>query len=204
MNLEEMRKARFLFLNRLYEVTGGNENARVIMWEVGSELGFEGEATQLITQYLKGEGLIVFKTLGGGIGITHYGVKEVEDALSHPDRPTLYFPPVNIINVQSMVNSNIQQASPAAVQDVDYSEENIASLRTVLGEIESKLGELKLSAEKKEEFAADLASLKGQLASPKPKSGIIRETLKSIRAILDGAAGSLVAAGIQAKLNGLI
>jgi hypothetical protein len=88
----ERQKQRFQFLNRIFEETGGNEHAIVNMWDIGNELGWDRESTQLAVQYLVGEGLIKTWALGGGIGITHSGVTEIERAVASPDEPTTYFP----------------------------------------------------------------------------------------------------------------
>jgi hypothetical protein len=94
--LEAKKRQRFLFMNLLYEKTHGNQYEYVDMWALGKELGFTEDQTQLIVQYLGGKDLVDEK-VGGAIGITHYGVVQVEAALSKPNEPTQYFPPaVNI------------------------------------------------------------------------------------------------------------
>lgn len=58
------------------------------MFELGTELGFDREEVSLIVQYLAGENLVKHRTIGGGIGITHDGVKKVEEAISAPQEST--------------------------------------------------------------------------------------------------------------------
>jgi hypothetical protein len=53
------------------------------MWDIGDQLGFDRDLTISIAQYLKGEGLLEFRALGGIISITHYGNKEVEENLKN-------------------------------------------------------------------------------------------------------------------------
>ena len=86
--IQELKKKRFDFLKKVYEVTGGDENVWPDMWEIGSELGYDRELTEKIAQYLDGEWLIEFKAIGGGIKITHRGIVEMEAALENPDRRT--------------------------------------------------------------------------------------------------------------------
>jgi len=50
----------------------------------------------------------------------------------------------------------------------------------------------KLPAEQLAELQADVASIKAQLAAPKPKHPFIRECLASIRRILENAAGEIL------------
>jgi hypothetical protein len=114
--IEEKKFQRFKFLKTVYEASKGDEHNWVDMWKIGNYLSLDRETTEQVTQYLIGEGLIAFQALGGVIGITHRGIIEIEDALSTPDRATRYFPPVNIINVGQMINSQIQQSSAEANQ----------------------------------------------------------------------------------------
>ncbi len=80
-SLDELEKKRFEFLRKLHELSDRNENKIVSMWEIGDQLGFDRNLTISIAQYLKGEGLLEFRALGGIISITHYGNKEVEQNL---------------------------------------------------------------------------------------------------------------------------
>jgi len=117
--IEEKKKKRFQFLHRLYELTGGNELEWLNLYDIGEELGFDRKLTKTIVQYLDREGLIkVIGDQGGIAGISHWGVREVEEALSNPDTPTSRFPPVNIISTGQMISSQIQQASPEATTKV--------------------------------------------------------------------------------------
>ncbi len=109
--LEVKKTQRFLFMNRLHEKTNGNQYAAVNMWEIGQELGLTQDQTELAVQYLEGEKLLEFGGWGGYVSITHYGVRQVEEALSKPDEPTQYFPPVHFIHVENMSHSVIQQGT---------------------------------------------------------------------------------------------
>lgn len=71
--LFEIKRKRFQFLKSLYEITGGNRFSSVSMWELGQDLGFTRSDTDLIVQYLVGEGLVNYFSLGGGIVINPLG-----------------------------------------------------------------------------------------------------------------------------------
>src|SRR5437660_65209 len=43
--LEETKKKRFQYLNKLYDITGGSSQNFVSMWHVGQELGFDRDET---------------------------------------------------------------------------------------------------------------------------------------------------------------
>jgi hypothetical protein len=109
--LDGKKAKRFRFLHALYDKTGGDEHSHPSMWDIGGDLGFSRPETELMVQYLKGEHLLTFAAMGGYISITHYGVLQVEQALSAPERPTQYFPPViNILQIGTVSGSHIQQA----------------------------------------------------------------------------------------------
>jgi len=85
------------------------------MWDLGTSLGFDTDHTHKIVDYLIGEYLIQAKGLGGFIGITHEGIKMVEES-AKPQKPILKEPQVNILNVNKMINSNIQQSTQDSQQ----------------------------------------------------------------------------------------
>jgi hypothetical protein len=87
MDIQQEHRDRRRFLQRLYELTGGNEDKWIKIAMIGKDLGFDPEKTQRIFQYLHGEGLVETHTVGGGIGITHGGIREVEDHPSQPEQP---------------------------------------------------------------------------------------------------------------------
>ena len=112
VNLNKLNEMRFGFLKALYDESKGNSFNIVDMNQIGKSLSFTNENLDTVTKYLSDEGLLEYKTLDGGISITHYGIKEVEDALGSPKEATEHFPPiVNITNIGSMQNSNLQQGN---------------------------------------------------------------------------------------------
>lgn len=201
MNTLEQKKAnRFRYLNRLYEITNGDSHKFVPADELGAELGLDREQSLAIAQYLKGEGLIEYRTFGPTISITHYGVVEVERAVSEPDTPTHYFPPVNIINVGSMVNSQISQASTGSSQAQQIDQSDTEAILAFVNGFRDQMHQLQLTLDARIEADADIATVEAQLASSRPKARILRESLSSLRTILEGAAGSAVASDLLPKL----
>lgn len=203
-NLTDIKSKRFKFIKTLYEITDGNQHSLVNMWDIGNKLVFNRKETDLIAQYLKGEGLIKFVTLGGGISITHYGVIQVEQALSEPDKPTEYFPAMNIINVQNMVGSQIQQGTTNSTQRGTFSTSDIDKLTDFIQELDTKVSQLNLNPEDKDELDAELSTIKVQSSSSRPKPLIIKESLKTIRNILEGMTGSILATELLNKLSNII
>lgn len=127
--IEVKRKQRFEFMNELYKVTNGSEFIHVNMAEVGMSIGLTKEECELTVEYLSGEGLLKYASLGGGIAITHIGVLEVESALQDPAKPTNHFPPAqNIIHIGAMTNSVIQQGSSNSSQVANLGTKDIEFL----------------------------------------------------------------------------
>ncbi|GMV31877.1 MAG: hypothetical protein AMXMBFR59_40020 [Rhodanobacteraceae bacterium] len=84
-------------------------------------------------------------------------------------------------------------------------EVNLTPFSAELRQIISELEEVKnLGGEAKAELAAEIGTLKSQCESPKPKAGIVKESLGSVRRILEEAGGNLMAAGLLPSLTRLL
>ncbi|MDN4592145.1 hypothetical protein DBA29_27060 [Xenophilus aerolatus] len=104
-------------------------------------------------------------------------------------------------NIGSMTNSQLQQHS-SGVQVIEGALGT--DLTKLVESIASSLSGLSLSQPDTQELLAELATLRSQLDSPKPKVGIIKESLASVRTVLEGAAGNLVASDLLARLGPLL
>ncbi|MCK4496825.1 MAG: hypothetical protein KAU24_01415 [Candidatus Aenigmarchaeota archaeon] len=204
MSLEKIRKGRFQFLNKLFELSEGDEGSWHNMWKIGEELEFDRKNIHKIVQYLRGEGLIQDTGMGGEIGITHWGIREMEEALSNPNEPTNYFPPVNIINVGHMVNSQIQQASPQSTQTIVIKENKYDELIKIVKELNKSINKLGIQPEQISELKFDIKTIESQIKSPNPKHRIISESLSSVRRILEGATATMIASGFLSKIITLL
>ena len=207
--LEERKEKRFQFLNKLWELTDKDESGLIRIDRIGKELGFDDDLTIKIAQYLSGEGSIVVQPIHLGhrmddlIGISHAGLVEVEAALDNPDRHTQYIPPANIIHINQMVNSTIQQDSPEAIQVVTFDESKYKELKEMILSLKESIDQLGLEPQQKSELRAEIQTMEVQTASPNPKATIITECLGSIRRILEGATGSVLASGLLSKIVAL-
>lgn len=84
-------------------------------------------------------------------------------------------------------HAQVQQGSSDSTQTVGI---DTTALRSLIDELSSySAKQLGLSRERYAELSADLDTLRSQVASTKPKAGIIREGLSSVRHILESAAG---------------
>ncbi|MEC4724275.1 hypothetical protein HWQ46_01770 [Shewanella sp. D64] len=106
-------------------------------------------------------------------------------------------------NIGSMQNSQLQQVSDNSQQSLEFtiSNDDIAQFVEFL---KSSVGQLNLKQDDQAEIEAEIATIDNQLASPKPKKVILAECLKSVRNIIEGSTGSLVATGLLAQLGAII
>jgi hypothetical protein len=145
--------------------------------------------------------------------ITHQGVKEMERSEEHPQEPTDHFPSrasMAVYNIGGeMIGSAIQSNSPGAAQNVHVGDIAINAaarerIRTFLDEYNAKLSALhhEQGEEALAEIASDIATMRAQLASPKPKPKpkFIRDSLSSIKAVLEDGVGGIVTNGLLALL----
>lgn len=102
-------------------------------------------------------------------------------------------------NIGSMQNSQIQQASPSGSQKLSI-ENEINEISKIISSLKDSVDQLNLPIAAKDELNSEIDTILSQSRSPKPKSGILRESLKTIRTILEGAAGNVIASGILIQL----
>jgi hypothetical protein len=191
---EDNTKKRFAFLKALYEKTGGSRSAEEDMWKIGAELGLDSEDTTNVVEYLDGEGLLEEGgSLGGGITLSHAGVKEIEQTLRDPQKPTEHFPAGMNIIIEKMINSQIVQGSPGAQQHGTWSGDDTATALKWFRAVRDALPNLPLAPDVRAEADAEIATAEQQSKSPKPKKSIFVEVARSLRAILEGLTGSIAA-----------
>jgi hypothetical protein len=202
--LELKRKQRLEFMNSLYEMTNGNEHEYVDMAKIGMGLSFTKEETYLAVQYLAGEGLLKYVTLDGGVSITHLGVAEVESALLRPDKPTEHFPPAqNIIQIETMTHSVIQQGNINSNQTVSFETNELEAIRPFLEAFALQLPKLQIGGEEKEEAQAEIDTANVQLKSPKPKPQIIATCLKTLLSIVEKVGTAALTSDVTAHLSAI-
>jgi hypothetical protein len=160
-----------------------------------------------IAQYLVDEGLLEWAALGGLMAITHWGIKEIEEAIAAPDKATEHFPPLviaqNYIQVGSMVASSVQQGTQGSVQIASQGID-ADTLLALVADIHRVVESAALEEDGRDEAAADLATLDAQLASPRMKAGIVREGLASLQRIIESAVASGVASAAAPQLPELV
>lgn len=106
-------------------------------------------------------------------------------------------------NIGSMQNSQLQQDSPNATQSLTVN----MDLNQLAGFIETLKGQIEglpLNSIEKDELCAEISTIEHQIASPKPKPVIVKESLKTVRSILEGIAGSMIASGLLTQLTAFL
>jgi len=199
--IAEQKLRRFRFLKYLYEKTSGCETEIVPDAEAMRGSGLSKHDFDLVCDYLLKEGLID-GTLDA-VCLTHPGVVEVEAALSKPDKPTEHFP-VNIIHVEQMFHSQIQQGTADSTQSGTFASLDLAAVAEFVGGLKAVVSQLGLSGDDEAVAQSDIATIETQLSSPQPKVEIIKESLRSIRNIAEGTVGSMAASGIVAGVAKLL
>jgi hypothetical protein len=127
-----------------------------------------------------------------GSGLT-FNAKEVQmAALAHYTTNNFF---------GAVSNSQIQQGSPHAQQRVSVEDSNLEALSNVLEELKKSIDALQLTASECAQVNADVEAIESQLKAPKPNQSVIRELVASITNIIEGCAGSLLAAELLHKMG---
>jgi len=200
--IDDIKKQRFQFIHQLWQITGGDQSKRVLVRQISEQLCLNEDEARVIVQYLNGEELLEITTHGfnvpsyldASLYIKHKGVMEVEQALSKPESPTAHFPAsvVNYINVGTMTNSNIAQASSHASQAITISPDTKQDILKVISMLKEFLDKQELQQDQRDELRSDISTIKSQLNSPKPKVGILSESLSSAKSILESVSAIAV------------
>ena len=110
----------------------------------------------------------------------------------------------NVNNFYAEVTgSQIQQSSPHSNQKQILKEFSTTNINHFISSLKEKLDEIQVNDDTSKELNAEISTIEIQNSSPKPKEGIIKESLNSIRTILEGATGS-VAGQLLLELGKLI
>lgn len=168
---------RYLF--ELYQMTAGDAGAQVSMFEVGAVMGLEKTEAGKLAEELIGDGLAEVKTLSGGIGITAEGIQRVQAG-------------------------GAGEPSAAAEPDLGRGPvlegEAVAALSSLLADVKARLPKTGATYDQLEEMVMDLKTVDVQLLSPRPKSAIVRETLRSLHSAFSAIGDS----GLSERLGKII
>jgi hypothetical protein len=202
VDIIEIQNKRFNFLHTLYDESNANEFAYYKKRDVGEEIGVDVNEAETIVSYLRGEGLV--RTTKEDVAISHYGIIEVEAARTHPEKETDHFP-ANIIHVDTMIGSQIMQASPGATQAIEMNvltADERQKIEKALSLLKGNIDEIQLPPDQKSDLQAEIDTTEAQLRLSKPMRTRIMESVNSIKAILQPiATGSAIALQIIQLLS---
>lgn len=105
--------------------------------------------------------------------------------------------------IHGMSQSQVQQGAASSLQTYVQTSVDMAAINSLILNIRDAINSLTISESERAEVLADLATLEAQKASPKPRQGVIRETLHSLRTILEGAVGGAAGNALPAILDQL-
>lgn len=104
-------------------------------------------------------------------------------------------------NIGSMHNSQIQQDSACATQSLTVTETDTSELIKFVEELKNAMAGFQLAEEQSQELKEAIAMLEIQVNSAKPKNVIINESLHTVRNIIEGMTGSVIASGLIYQLG---
>jgi hypothetical protein len=163
MNSDEIDKNGQQFLIQLFEQTKGDPTVQVSMYDIGDQLGLDRKIASTVAQELIGSMLVEIRTLSGGIGISADGLQMAQKLIGPAASNGNDFAKLDDAPI---LNASGRQAV-----------EHIAS------ELKNQAGSLGFDFDRLTELMADLKTVDAQLGSPRPKTAIIRECLRSVLAV---------------------
>jgi hypothetical protein len=196
-DLRNTQARRFAYLKHLYDqwfkVPRGNTQSAPAT-AVDAALGLTRQEGDRIETYLRNRNLIELVSYGPRtLSITAFGIDYVERALASPDRPSEFFLPINILHIESVTNSQIQQGTNQSTQSGQWAGVSGEELRRLTHEIRLAFGSLELSHEHRQDVDAHVETLDAQARASKPNHAIVRQTLKSLYSIAEQTGAELIA-----------
>lgn len=115
-NVNRKQWIRYRVLFRLYNIAGDNVQLPVSDIEIRNKEYMGDAALQKAKNYLGEEGLISYSD--NYSAITHKGIKEIEDSIQNPNKPTEHFPTIVIQNYYENVMGGVQVGGEGNSQTV--------------------------------------------------------------------------------------
>lgn len=96
-----------------------------------------------------------------------------------------FYGPINALQIQQQTENSIQISSTSPI--------DLELLKTFISKLRATIPQLFISNDKALELKAEVETVETQSKSPNPKPNIIKQSLSSIRRILEGAGGNIAA-----------
>lgn len=107
-------------------------------------------------------------------------------------------------HIENMSRSQIQSATSGSSQMFEINAPTPEAAKEVLRQLREHMDGINLKEGDRKQVVADAAAIEIQLAAPKPQQGIVREGFRSIRNILEGTGGSIIASGLIYEITRLL
>jgi hypothetical protein len=190
-----LKRKRYELLRLLYVKTNADPSQYVEDTELQQEVAITRQQFVPIIMELASNGFV--EMTHQSAAITFPGIHEVERIESDHDRGTDYFPAINVMYVEQVSHSSIQQGTYHSTQSTHLDINDTQRLAEFVQRLGDTVSKLNLNSDDEKQTKAEIATVQAQASSARPSRTIIRESLISLRRILEGAAGG--AAGAQAN-----
>ncbi len=151
------------FLLELFRQTDGKTSAKASMYDIGAALGMEKQDAKHIAEELMGWNLIEIRTLSGGIAITNDGIEKARQ-----------------MGATGGTAAAVGLGNALILDDAAHK-----AVENVINGLKAEIGKSGLNFETLNELVADIRTVDAQLFSSKPKTAIIRECFRSVKAALE-------------------
>ena len=148
--------SRDLFME-LHRSTDGRTEAQASMYTLGEAVGLDRDASAAAAEDLMAQGLVEIRTLSGAIGMSDQGASLMGDG-------------------NDADSGHVRRLGTTSPLDASRCE----LVEQVLTELKTDLGQSGMAFETLSEVIADIRTIEAQLASPKPKTAIVRECFTSL------------------------
>jgi len=165
------------FLSELYRMTDGKTDTQVSMYDVGEVLGMDRSTAGALSEDLIVQGLAELVSLSGGISITTDGLKA--------------------LSVEASAGEDLQTCMLGT--SIHLTETEHQAVSAIINELRNTSCNHK-TYDQLEDLVFDIKTVELQLFSPKPKTAVIRELLRSLAA----AAEELGMGDITQKIKSMI
>jgi hypothetical protein len=190
------RQRGLQFMLELEADSRGDPDADVDAATIGQRLGWTRTEADNVATTLADSGLIEYVEMGSDlVTMTTAGRRQLDRALDNDTSPGQQLAPIVVIG--SVTNSQMQVATVGSTQHqaINISDQR-AQIVEFVTELRRQLPALGLDDDDRAAAEADLAAVDAQLASPRSNEGVLREALRTLRALAEGVAGNAAFAGL--------
>jgi AbiTii len=122
--------------------------------------------------------------MGEGLG---FSKEEKQEARKHDYTVNNFYGPASGVQIQQ----NTQHSNQNMISEMDF--DKIANFVSTLRD---NLDKIELQEYNRKTVESEIATIKSELDSPKPKSSVIKQSLQTVRNLIEGVTGNLLASGL--------